>query len=646
MISIRRGVGAMALALAILLGGFGVAGAAPLEAYGRLPAIEDAQVSPDGKLVALTITNGEQRNIIIKRLSDGSVVGGVGAGSLKVRRTQWAGSQFLIITISQTATLPGFADPRREYWVPIVYDLTTGKSRAVMEKVPDTMNFILGVPAARIINGEAYAIVEGLNFSMNGSRIGLFRIRLKDGFGRMQEPGYEGTESWVVGGAGDALAQTEYDEKSGRWNLRLHRDGAWPMVTFANNLSFGRPELVGIGREPGSVLLLSGDRTDGQSLTEYAAGSTTAVEVTDQVFDDLIFDPATHLLIGFSTLVGDERGMRFLDPRADKIWKSVVRAFPGEKVQLVSWSDSRRQIVAFVDSPTLGPAYSLVDLDAGSATWLGPVYGGLAEGDVAEVRPVSYKAADGLTITGYLTLPRGREAKGLPLVVLPHGGPAGRDEPTFDWWAQALASRGYAVLQPNFRGSTGFGPDFERAGYGQFGRKMQSDLSDGVRYLAAEGLIDARRVCIVGASYGGYAALAGVALEGGVYRCAAAVAGVSDLKRFLESRTQSGNRENSTVRYWTTLLGVESRKDPELADISPILHVGSIAVPVLLVHGKDDTVVPYNQSVLMAAALKKAGKPVEFVTLDAEDHWLSRGETRLRMLTAVAAFIEKHNPPD
>lgn len=629
-----------------LLLGIVPATAAPLAAYGRLPTIEDAQMSPDGKLVALSVTDGDKRTIIIKRLSDGEVVGSLGAGDLKVRRTQWAGTRYLIVTISQTASLSGFVGPAREYWVSIVYDMTTGKTRALMAKVPGALNFVLDYPAIRTINGEPYAVVQSVNVELSVAKLGLFRIRLRDGVGRMQEPGFDGTEGWVVGQDGDALAQTEYDEKTGRWQLRLHQGGAWPVIDSANGLSIDRPQLAGMGREAGSVLLISGDDDDGLSLTEYTAGATTGVSVTDAAFDDLLFDPATHLLIGFSTLAGDERRMSFLDPRADKAWKAVVKAFPGDHVRLVSWSDSRRQIVVLVDSPTLGLAYSVVDLDAGSAAWLGPVYGGLADGDIAEVRPVSYKAGDGLTITGYLTLPRGREAKGLPLIVLPHGGPAGRDEPGFDWWPQALASRGYAVLQPNFRGSTGLGLSFQRAGEGEFGRKMQTDLSDGVRYLSAQGVVDAKRVCIVGASYGGYAALAGVTLETGVYRCAAAVAGVSNLKRFLQSRTFAGYRDNSTLRYWTRLLGVESQKDPELAEISPILNLDRLTAPVLLVHGRDDTIVPYDQSIFMAAALKAAGKPVEFVTLNGEDHWLSRSDTRLQMLTAVVAFVEKHNPPD
>ena len=325
----------------------------------------------------------------------------------------------------------------------------------------------------------------------------------------------------------------------------------------------------------------------------------------------------------------------------------MIKAFPGEQVSLSSWSDDKRKLVVMTDSPTLGPAYALVDLDTGAARYLSNVYLGVTEEGVAEVRPIKYKAADGLEITGYLTLPRGKDPRNLPLVVLPHGGPEGRDTLGFDWWSQALASRGYAVLQPNFRGSEGFGWKFVQAGFGQWGKAMQTDLSDGVRHLAKQGIIDPKRVCIVGASYGGYAALAGATLDKGVYRCAASVAGPADLRRMLiDSNRRFESSQNSTMRYWLRFMGAEGLKDPDLAAISPAKLAGNVEIPILLIHGKDDTVVPYVQSTLMADALKKAGKPVELVTLPSEDHWLSRGATRLQMLTSVVDFLEKNNPPN
>ncbi len=290
-----------------------------------------------------------------------------------------------------------------------------------------------------------------------------------------------------------------------------------------------------------------------------------------------------------------------------------------------------------------GYVYAMFDWYTHQATPLGQIYKDVTP---AEVRPVSYPAADKLNIHGYLTLPPGRADKGLPLIVFPHGGPAAADTLDFDWWAQAYAAQGYAVLQPNFRGSTVDNKLLE-AGYGEYGRKMQTDLSDGVRYLAGRGIIDPSRVCIVGASYGGYAALAGVTLDPGVYRCAVSVAGISDLKRMLKwTNQQMGSSENSAQRFWDRFMGVSSPNDPALKAISPIEHIGAVTVPVLLIHGKDDTVVPYEQSDLMADALAHAGKSVQFVTLKHEDHWLSRGPTRLQMLEASIDFLKKNNPPE
>jgi dipeptidyl aminopeptidase/acylaminoacyl peptidase len=176
---------------------------------------------------------------------------------------------------------------------------------------------------------------------------------------------------------------------------------------------------------------------------------------------------------------------------------------------------------------------------------------------------------------------------------------------------------------------------------------MQTDLSDGVRWLAKEGMIDPKRVCITGGSYGGYAAMAGPTIDPGVYRCAVAVAGVSDLREMLEwSKDKTGARDSSTVRYWKRFMGANAINDVSLDAVSPARQAAKADAPILLIHGKDDTVVPYRQSVLFADALKKAGRPYEFVTLDGEDHWLSRSQTRLEMLKASIAFIEKHNPPN
>jgi dipeptidyl aminopeptidase/acylaminoacyl peptidase len=338
----------------------------------------------------------------------------------------------------------------------------------------------------------------------------------------------------------------------------------------------------------------------------------------------------------------DDERLVFFDDAMQQRWTAITKAFAGEQVRLASYSADFDRIVVRVQGPKDGYRYEIVDVKTSRAQPLGEVYEGL--GPPLEERRLFYTAADGTEIPAYLSLPRGREPRNLPLVVLPHGGPAARDTADFDWWSQALADQGYAVLRANFRGSD-LSWRFMSAGFGQWGRKMQTDLSDGVRYLAKEGIVDSSRVCIVGASYGGYAALAGVTLDPGVYRCAISIAGVSDPKRILQ-QADAGGTGSRTERYWDRFMGVKGPDDPSLAEISPVKHADAVKVPVLLIHGRDDTIVPFEQSSLMLDALTRAGKKVQLVALKHEDHWLSRSDTRLQMLQASVAFLRANNPPD
>ena len=258
--------------------------------------------------------------------------------------------------------------------------------------------------------------------------------------------------------------------------------------------------------------------------------------------------------------------------------------------------------------------------------------------------PYSYAARDGVQIPGFLTRPLGAQGP-TPLVLLPHGGPAALEVGGYDWLAHFLASRGYAVLQPNFRGSGGLGKAWEDAGHGEWGTGvMQHDLTDGVAALVAAGIADPERVCIVGASYGGYAALAGAAFTPELYRCAAAIAGVADLGGMLSIERGRRGFASPTLAYWRRAMGVDETgsANEKLEAASPAKHVEGIRAPVLLIHGHDDTVVPIAQSQLMQTALEGAGKSVQLVELEGEDHWLSRAPTRLAMLQALDTFLAEH----
>ncbi|CAN7167575.1 S9 family peptidase [Phenylobacterium sp. LjRoot225] len=636
------------LALGALIASGWSAHAAPLEAYGKLPSIEQAAVSPSGKLVAYVVTDGEERTVAVKHIAAENVVFIGRAGELKLRDLIWAGDDHLVLTMSTARQPYGVITPRVEHAVPLNLDLKTRRIRPLLEnphRVQNAMNTISGTPEVRTIKGKPALFVRGIHFISGQGQPGLFQVDLDSNAATLVAPGGRGAYDWVVGSDGQVLAEALYDDRAGIWGLRVKSSsGTWRTVNKVV-APIETPDLVGLGRDGKSVLVDLADEKGGAAWREMSTETASWGEpIPRSDSQSTILDPDTGRLIGNVALIGDTWKYEFFAPQDTAVWRAVSKAFAGDIVRLVSWSNDRKKIVVRVDSAQLGPAYALVDLNTGKANWLGNEYVGLKAEDVSPVKPVRYKAADGLELTGYLTLPREGAPRGLPLVVLAHGGPAARDEPGFDWWSQALAARGYAVLRVNFRGSDGFGGAFLSAGFGEWGRKMQTDLSDGVRRLAADGVVDPKRVCIVGASYGGYAALAGATIDHGVYRCAAAFGGVADLRDLVtDFRSKRGR---VAQRYWLRFIGTDNTADLVMTRYSPAARAAESDIPVLLVHGRDDTVVPIAQSRKMAKALRAVGKPVELIELKGEDHWLSTGETRLAMLQATVDFLEKNNPPN
>jgi dipeptidyl aminopeptidase/acylaminoacyl peptidase len=640
MASIKRAL------LGLLLAGAAMpAFAAPLDAYGKLPTVERVAISPDGARIALEMTDGEKRTVAIENLAQHKVERVLAAGEAKLRGLMWGGPDHVIIVHSKTTqiTMPGFVTGRAEMFQALEYNLATGTAKGLMNGVPSTMNLFFS-PQMRTVGGKTYLFVEGVYYPQSRGVSSIFRIDLDRDAATLVQQGDDDTSGYVLDGDGQPIAQTTWNDVERRWSVKLRVNGFWREVRV-EKASVDMPDLVGLGRDGKSVLVAE-KQGDTDIIRELSPTGQWSAPLPIPAGDEsqLIFDPARHNLIGYTALVGDQQKTVFFDPKDQQVWNLVERAYPGQLVQLASWTDDRQKIVVHVDSPTEGAGYALIDLAAHHADWIANDYDKIGPDDISPRKAIAFKAADGTELTGYLTLPHGRDPKALPLVVLPHGGPQARDEPGFDWLAQGVASRGYAVLQVNYRGSDGFGEKFIEAGYGQWGRKMQTDLSDGVRYLAAQGVIDPKRVCIFGASYGGYAALAGPTLDPGVYRCAVSYAGPADLHAMVT--WSQDNAGGVSERYWLRFMGAKSPGDSALTEVSPAAHVDKVNVPMLLIHGKDDTVVPLEQSYMMANNMKAAGKPVEMIVLDSTDHWLSRGDTRLAMLKATMAFIEKNNPPN
>jgi dipeptidyl aminopeptidase/acylaminoacyl peptidase len=612
----------------------------PLDVYGRLPSLEDVIVSPDGKRVAYVKTKGDERDLAVVELDPAALLGGVKIGASKLREAKWLDNDRILMRLSVTVVSMFSSDRAGELNHLLIYNL---KDHSLKEPSFNTVtggaaNTVAGSSMVRNVGGQTVLFVTGWFLSDHRFIPALYSFT-GDNHAVLVDSSHF-TSSWLVDENGQVAAHAVYDDEIKKWEIRV-RSGDKMKVAASGTAEVEVPQLEGFSASGDAIIVKMLENGDPVwkplNLKDNTLGPALDRGVS---FDRVIGNRTTGRILGGIPTVDDAKYV-FFDNEVQAHWNAALRAFPDEQVLLASHSDDFSKMILRVFGPKSGNAYFLYDWYTHQATLLGQVYVGL--GTPAEVRVISYAAADGLTIPAFLTLPHGKSEKALPLVVLPHGGPAAADGYTFDWWAQALAAEGYAVLQPNYRGSA-LDWKFQSAGFGEYGRKMQTDLSDGVRYLAAQGIIDPNRVCIAGASYGGYAALAGVTLDAGVYRCAVSVSGISDLKRFRRG-TFTGS-SNELQRYLDRYMGASYQSDPALVEISPIEHISRVTVPVLLIHGRGDGVVPYEQSEVMASALKKAGKPVQFVTLGEEDHWLSRSETRLQMLKACVEFLRTNNPPD
>ena len=627
----------------------------PIEIYGREARIDMIALSPSGRRVGRVEADNGVRGLIVSDLETGQRLFGAHIGESKVRGLSFIDEDRILVHVTQTESLSAIGGiGRREMSYGQIVDIRNNNVAQVLARTDGVLASPFGPVEVFYTAQGPLVLTRGYN--VTEGKMNLHRIDLRTGRGRSVREMKPAISDYVANGNGELLAMTEYIDQTGRWTLKLMQDN-WMKDNWTITALLDQPSLIGMGRTPGTVLIsatrpdLTADEDiseDGSNLYEITVATGEWTRLPYEKYPrGFLYHPVTKLLIGLR--FEEDLGARyaFFDDLASRRWKAIERAFPDQYPSPSDWSHDLGVVLVYIDKGDSGH-YQLVNFANGRADLAGVEYPDLTPERVGKVSHLTYKAADGLEINAYMTLPPGvTEARNLPLVVLPHGGPAAHDGAGFDYWAQAIASRGYVVLQPNFRGSTGYGRAFVEAGYGEWGRKMQTDLSDGVRHLAAQGAIDPARVCIMGASYGGYAAMAAVTLDAEVYRCAVAVAGVSDLRLMLRwTVNRQGARNNPTTRYWIRFMGADGVRDRDLDAYSPVMQVDQIKAPLMLIHGKDDTVVPIEQSRVMAEALVKANLPHEYIELDGEDHWMSRASTRTRMLVDAIRFIESHNPAD
>lgn len=618
----------------------------PIEAYGALPRIRSMAISPSGRFVVYLQHDGNREALVVAELGKG-VIGGFFTDKLKARSATFADDDHVILRASETTNLNGLTN-KFEFTGAFSYSISRKKVVQLLRGEESVYFAQSGI--GRIIgydrtnSGQKRALMPAYaDAETDDPPYALFRVDLDTGKGAITYKGQPETTDFLVDRGGLVIAREDFDDKANKYRLRVKDGDGW-RVALEGAGEIAPFSVVGTTVD-GSGIVYFGARNllghDSLSVLDIATGAIDHgfLARADRSIEDIV-ETQNRSVFGarYSGLYPE---YAFAETAMAASVRAAQAALPSVSVDLISWTEDFSKIIVYAHGTGLAGRYFLFDRTKNTLAQLADDRPEVKPEHIGIVLSIEYKARDGLKIPGVLTLPPGGRTQNLPLIVMPHGGPESYDSVGFHWMAQYFASRGYMVLQPNFRGSDGFGVSFRNAGRGEWGAKMQDDVTDGVNALVRSGRADPKRVCIMGASYGGYSALAGGAFTPDLYKCVVAIAGVSDIPAMLRAEIADSGKDSWVVSYWKRVIGDPATQKAKLEKISPANSAAAFKAPVLLIHGKDDTVVPIDQSERMERALRQAGKPVEFVKLKGEDHWLSGNETRLATLKAAAEFVER-----
>lgn len=602
----------------------------------------DARISPTGEHLAATVmATKDTGSLVVLRMSDMKMTGSFKlAGKSFVGGFEWANDERLIFTVAKSdgaKTNPGLTGeiygmnfdgkrqellmgPRKDGKAGFLEDMLRGNDKFVLVRVVDRGNDEGTYPTLERMNvntGARSIVARGpiLNASFLADADGKARFAWGDTVDLDQRIYYRGPDG-------------------GEWQLvndEASSGARWTPLAFAPD---------------GKTVYIQSAQKSGPDALEAMDVATRERKLVarDDTVDPLgllyAFDQVQP--VGVAFMDGLPRTEYFVDDLPDvKLRKSLEASFPGRWLSINSATRDGRKLVLRVRSDRNPGEFFLFDRDGNKATYLLSTREWIDAEKMAAMKPVSYAARDGLTIHGYLTLPPGSDGKNLPLVINPHGGPIG----LFDMWAfnnevQILAQHGFAVLQVNFRGSGNYGGAFTRAGYLQWGGGMIDDMTDGVQWAIAQGIADPKRVCIYGASYGGYAAAMALAREPDLYQCGVGYVGVYDMP-MMYTRGDIPDRDFGRNFLAETL----GSGNDALKAISPVHQVERIQDPMFIIVGNEDFRAHPEHSRAMRSALQKAGKTVEWMERDYEGHGYFKVENNRALYNQMLAFLDRYIGP-
>ena len=624
----------------------------PVAVFARIPFMSQPVLSPSGRYLAVNLRVSGHQNLAIidlqNRAAQPLLVGTEGEfdrlNDVSIDNWVWADDDNLVVQASSLQVIQGqrYTDQRVIGFNRVSGRLTVLGSRDALLVGRILWRSRSGSPRLLLERVSTQHGYEGLNMPE------VVEVDVVTGAFRVVQQPNALVSSWYADGEGVVRMGISRDRESGRLRIMYRSSGRENFRTISNE----RQQRYGDLLVP-DIFLAAPDRA---LVTSNAGGFSALYELDlntmtpgNRVFGvdgyditQVIPNRERNALAGVMT-IQDGITFHWTDPRLREIQAVLEETFGRNKVRIASMNEARTRLVALVGGPNQAGAYYLYDTRDGSLVRLAWVNEALQNREMNPVSTIRYRASDGREIPAVLTLPRSRPARNLPLIVMPHGGPWARDYESWDpfGWTQALAELGYAVIQPNYRGSTGFGKAWTELADGNWGERMQDDLNDAITALAQRGIADPARVCMLGWSYGGYAASRAAQRDGRRYRCAISGAGVHDIPEMVRyDRSYLG-------RYGSSFIGGAST---DLRNVSPAYYAAQYAAPILIVHGARDMRVPVQQSRDLVRRLRAAGKREgrDYVYLEQRrnTHNLPLEEDRIQFLETVQRFLAQHNPAD
>ncbi len=619
----------------------------PLEVFAAGPQMAEPHLSPDGgKLVYLTSLAG-QLHIAVRDLHTGRerMILTAAAGPFSVTHCEFKTNDRLLCHLEGVAR---GGEPERLY--PASRLLAVNPDGSSLRILFRNAFFAKLPPAAhsqfqdRIIHwlpDDPYHVL--IELGDEGSVFpSVYRLDVYRGDLKLEVASHPPVMDWTADPAGVVRFGYGFRDDTGVYIARSGPDAPWHTLEEFKRFDRTRFDPLAFGARPNELLVFApyqGRTAVWQiDLDAAASGLQLVFSRPDVDVGGILEGPLDRHVAGF-VYETDQPHTHYIDPHALGVEETLERALPGAYHVVVDSSRDETKLVTVSFSDVMPPRYHLLDTVSGKLTELGRQDAGLSEAQLAHMKPITVAGAGGIAIPGYLTLPPGaKPGERLPAVVLPHGGPYARDHWGYDPLVQVIASRGYAVLQLNFRGSTGYGEQWRDAGHQAWGTIMHDDITAGARWLIEQGIADPARMCIVGWSYGGYAALTGVEKEPELYRCAVSIAGVSDMSQMaVDDERFYGGKDSAGDAMGTDPAALRAE--------SPLAHVERIRVPVLLVHGEDDYTVLAEQSKAMDRALSQQGLRHELVLIKHGEHSLVRPEMRLTLYRKVTEFLRANLGP-